>query len=197
MLPPYLLNVEPAGLQRHVEAICAAVGIGVIVYNRDNSVYATATVQRLADKCPNLIGFKDGVGDVEQLVSVRQALGDRLVYIGGMPTAEVYAAPYVAAGFTTYSSAIFNFIPNTAMRFYRAVRADDATTTNDMLRRFFMPYLALRNRRRGYAVSIVKAGLRLVGRPAGPVRPPLTDLPDAELRELRDILAAAFGSTFD
>lgn len=193
VLPPYLMNVEQEGLRRHIEAICRSVGIGVIVYNRDNSLFAVETLERLVESCPNLIGFKDGHGDVEQLVRIRQRIGDRFVYIGGMPTAEVFAVPYFAAGFTTYSSAVFNFIPRLAQKFYAAVRCGDAATTDAMLRGFFLPYTALRNRRRGYAVSIVKAGMRLVGRSAGPVRSPLTDLTDDEMAELQRLLIAAFG----
>lgn len=196
LLPQYLLNVEQEGLRRHVEAVCRSVGIAVVVYNRDNSIFAPETLERLAESCPNLVGFKDGHGDVEQLMRVRQRLGDRLVYIGGMPTAEVFAIPYLAAGFTTYSSAVFNFIPKMAQRFYRAVRSGDTSTTGPLLKNFFEPYLALRNRRRGYAVSIVKAGMRVVGRPAGPVRPPLTDLTDAETDELRQIIIRGVGENF-
>jgi len=193
VLPPYLLNVEQAGLEAHIDAICRAIGIGVILYNRDNSIYATDTVARLADRHANLIGFKDGHGDVEQLVRVRQAMGDRLVLIGGMPTAETYAVPYFAAGFTTYSSAVYNFIPKIAQRFYAAVKSGDSTSTDEILQKFFIPYIALRNRKRGYAVSIVKAGMKIMGRPAGPVRPPLTDLSPAELEDLGQILHSAFG----
>ena len=194
VLPPYLLNVEQDGLQAHIDAICRAVGIGVILYNRDNSIYAAETVARLAERHANLIGFKDGHGDVEQLVRVTRLLGERLLYIGGMPTAEVFAVPYFAAGFTTYSSAIYNFIPAVAQRFYAAVKAGDRRTTDELLRSFFVPYIALRNRRRGYAVSIVKAGMRIMGRSAGQVRPPLTDLTEAETAELKGIIASAFGA---
>jgi 5-dehydro-4-deoxyglucarate dehydratase len=193
VLPPYLLNVEQAGLEAHVDAICRAVGIGVIPYNRDNSIYATDTIARLADRHANLVGFKDGHGDVEQLVRVRQTMGDRLVLIGGMPTAETYAVPYFAAGFTTYSSAVYNFIPKIAQRFYAAVKSGDARITDEILQKFFMPYIALRNRKRGYAVSIVKAGMKIMGRSAGPVRPPLTDLMPSEVEELSTIIRTAFG----
>jgi len=192
VLPPYLLNVEQAGLEAHIDAICRAVGIGVIVYNRDNSIYSTDTVARLADRHANLVGFKDGHGDVEQLVRVRQTMGDRLVLIGGMPTAETYAVPYFAAGFTTYSSAVYNFMPKIAQRFYAAVKSGDTKITDEILQKFFMPYIALRNRKRGYAVSIVKAGMKIMGRSAGPVRPPLTDLAPAELEDLGKILHSAF-----
>jgi 5-dehydro-4-deoxyglucarate dehydratase len=76
------------------------------------------------------------------------------------------------------------------------VRSGDTSTTGPLLKNFFEPYLALRNRRRGYAVSIVKAGMRVVGRPAGPVRPPLTDLTDAETDELRQIIIRGVGENF-
>ena len=54
-----------------------------------------------------------------------------------------------------------------------------------------MPYISIRNRVKGYAVSIVKAGVRAVGRPAGAVRSPLTDLKPAEYEELRKLIERA------
>ena len=122
------------------------------------------TLARLVEACPNLIGFKDGHGDIEMVWKITTLIGDRLAYVGGMPTAEVFATPYYAAGVTTYSSAVYNFIPKAALAFYAALRAGDPETTQAMLRRFFYPYLAIRNRGRGYAVSIVKAGMRVMGR---------------------------------
>lgn len=193
VLPPYLLNVEQEGLCRHLDAICSATGIGVFLYNRDNALYTASTVARLAEKHKNLIGFKDGLGDVEQLVRIRQIMGDRLVYVGGMPTAEVFAVPYLAAGFSTYSSAVYNFVPKMAQTFYKAVRANDTATTDRLLQKFFIPYIELRNRKRGFAVSIVKAGMRIVGKSAGPVRSPLTDLDAEETAILKRIMTDALG----
>jgi 5-dehydro-4-deoxyglucarate dehydratase len=140
-----------------------------------------------------LIGFKDGVGDIETMSSIYMAMGDRFAYLGGLPTAEVYAAAYKALGTPVYSSAVFNFIPKTAMDFYHAVAKDDMTTQHKLLREFFMPYLAIRNKTQGYAVSIVKAGATLVGHSAGPVRAPLSDLKPAEMEQL-DTLIKKLGS---
>ncbi len=176
LLPHYLIQAEQEGLYRHFVAICRAIGIGAVVYHRDNCLFELDTVQRLADACPNLIGFKDGHGNVEQLTCLRGALGDRLVYVGGMPTAEVFAAANRAIGVSTYSSAIFNFAPEYAQRFFAAIHSGDDALTGEAVQSFFIPYLAIRNQRRGYAVSIIKAALRVVGRPAGPVRAPLLDL---------------------
>jgi 5-dehydro-4-deoxyglucarate dehydratase len=188
LLPPYLMFAEQAGLITHVKAVCDAVGIGVIVYNRDNAILTAESLEKLCEMCPNLIGFKDGVGDVDKVIEITTRLKDRLVYIGGMPTHEAYAQAYFAAGVTTYSSAVFNFVPDLAQQFYSALRAGEQSTVDQILKSFFFPLVALRNRKKGYAVSIIKAGLKAVGRDPGPVRPPLTDLTTEEVSMLEHIL---------
>jgi 5-dehydro-4-deoxyglucarate dehydratase len=190
LLPHYLTEAGQEGLCAHVEAVCRSVDFGVIVYNRAQSRLLPDTLARLAERNPNLVGFKDGIGDIELMSSIYHRMGDRFAYLGGLPTAEVYAAAYKALGTPVYSSAVFNFIPKTAMAFYEAVRSDDLATQHRLLKSFFMPYLAIRNRMPGYAVSIVKAGARLVGRSAGSVRPPLTDLRESEMAELQQLIAA-------
>jgi 5-dehydro-4-deoxyglucarate dehydratase len=135
------------------------------------------------------VGFKDGVGEIERMTRIYSRLGNRLTYIGGLPTAETFALPYLEMGVTTYSSAIFNFLPNFANDFYAAVRRRDHAKVFASLRECVLPYIEIRNRRKGYAVSIVKAGMKAIGRPAGPVRPPLTDLTPAELEELTRLIA--------
>ena len=122
------------------------------------------------------------------MVSIYRKLGDRFSYLGGLPTAEVYAGAYKALGTPVYSSAVFNFVPQLAMDFYHATASGDTATTNRLLDEFFLPYLEIRNRKGGYAVSIVKAGARLVGHGAGPVRPPLTDLTAEEDQMLLDLI---------
>lgn len=190
VLPHYLTEADQEGVVRHIEAICRSVGIGVIVYNRAVCRLGADALAGLAERCPNLVGFKDGIGDIELMTTIRRKLGDRFAYLGGLPTAEVYAAAYRAIGVPVYSSAVFNFIPRTAMAFYRALRSGDTATCDHLLDTFFLPYLAIRNRRAGYAVGIVKAGARLVGRSAGPVRPPLVDCTDAEHEMLRPLIEA-------
>ncbi len=190
LLPHYLTEAGQEGLAAHVEAICKSVKFGVIVYNRAQSRLLPETLEGLAERNPNLVGFKDGIGDIELMSSIYQRMGDRFAYLGGLPTAEVYAAAYKALGTPVYSSAVFNFIPKTAMDFYEAVRTDDLSTQHRLLKSFFMPYLAIRNRIPGYAVSIVKAGAKLVGHDAGPVRTPLTDLKEGEMADLQQLITA-------
>jgi len=191
LLPHYLTEASQDGLAAHVRNVCRAVGIGVIVYNRGACRLQPATLERLAEECPNLVGFKDGIGDIELMVSIRRRLGDRFAYLGGLPTAEVFAPAYRAMGVPVYSSAVFNFLPRTAMRFYNALSSGDDKTVGLLLDRIFLPFIELRNRGAGYAVSLVKAGARLVGRDAGPVRPPLTELMPSEREALAVLIERA------
>ena len=189
LMPPYLTESSQAGLVEHVTQVCQATGLGVVVYSRANAVLHDEAVATLADRNPTMIGFKDGVGSIEQMTRTYARVGDRLMYVGGLPTAETFALPLLQLGVSTYSSALFNFVPQWAIEFYDAVRAQDRDEVYRRLREFVLPYLDIRDRTPGYAVSIVKGGLAAIGRPAGPVRPPLTDLRDSEVAELRDLIA--------
>jgi 5-dehydro-4-deoxyglucarate dehydratase len=94
----------------------------------------------------------------------------------------VYAAAYKALGTPVYSSAVFNFIPRTAMDFYHAV----PPTTRDAGPPAERLLSALPDDPQSHA------GLRRQHRQgggcdrrrAGPVRPPLTDLVAEEVNEL-------------
>jgi 5-dehydro-4-deoxyglucarate dehydratase len=189
LLPPYLVRCEQEGLYHHIRAVCSAVSIAVIPYSRDNAVIAPDTVLRLADNCPNLIAVKDGTGDVASVSSLTDRAGERLIVINGAPTAEVFAPQYRELGVHSYSSAVFTFLPLVARHFFTALRSGDQALTSAMLGEFFAPLVELRNRKRGYAVSIVKAGLRVAGMPAGPVRAPLVDLEADEESSLASLVA--------
>jgi 5-dehydro-4-deoxyglucarate dehydratase len=192
-LPPYLIVAEQEGLYRHYRQIAESVGVGVLLYHRDNALFTPDTIQRLAE-IPTVVGFKDGFGNLEQFTRIRLAVGDRLAWINGMPTAEMTFPAFHACGATAYTSALSNFIPHVSLRFYRAVIEGDWETADAILTTVIEPLCRLRDRKRGYAISYVKAAVTLSGRlapdGAGPVRPPVVDLAPAEVEELRSILDA-------
>lgn len=189
LLPHYLIDAPQEGLYEHIRTVYQATGMGVMVYNRDNAILRADTLARLCDECPNLVGFKDGSGDIGLVREITATIGDRLTYLGGMPTAELFAEAYLGAGFTTYSSAVFNFVPDLAVSFYKALRAGERKTCEKILRDFFYPFMKIRNRREGYAVSAIKAGVRLQGFNVGPVRPPLSDLTREEEEMLEKLIS--------
>lgn len=186
-MPPYLLVSEQEGLYQHYRQVADAVKIGVILYQRDNAVFNPDTVARLAE-IPNVVGFKDGHGDMERLIRIRLAVGERLFLLNGMPTAELSAQAFYGVGCTTYSSAVFNFVPEIAHAFFGALSAGDQAECARLLNGFYVPFGKLRDKAKGYAVSLIKAGLTVTGRPMGGVRAPLLDPTEAQVEELRAIV---------
>ncbi|KHQ52883.1 5-dehydro-4-deoxyglucarate dehydratase [Mameliella sp. AT18] len=189
LLPHYLIGAPQDGIEAHIRTVCNATNMGVIVYNRGQSVVSADTLARLAEECPNLIGFKDGTGDIDTVRRITIGLGDRLAYVGGMPTHELFAQAFRGAGVDTYSSAVFNFVPETALEFHAAFQAGDDAKCERMLTDFYYPFARVRDRKTGYAVSAIKAGVALRGFDTGPVRSPLTDLTGEE----REMLKAVIG----
>lgn len=190
LLPHYLIGAPQDGIEAHIRTVCKSTNMGVIVYNRGQSVVSAETLMRLADDCPNLIGFKDGTGDIDTVKRITVGLGDRLAYVGGMPTHELYAQAFRGAGVDTYSSAVFNFVPETALAFHAAFLAKDDAKCEQMLRDFYYPFAKIRDRKTGYAVSAIKAGVALRGFETGPVRAPLTDLTGEEREMMAELISS-------
>ncbi|WP_457807919.1 5-dehydro-4-deoxyglucarate dehydratase [Kushneria sp. EE4] len=187
LMPPYLTECSQEGIVEYAAEICNSTSLNVIYYNRANGALEAQAVKALADRCPNLIGLKDGRGDIQSLNTTIKTVGDRLIYIGGVPTAEIFAEAYLSIGVNTYSSAVFNFVPEMAVHFYKSLRAGDHETVARLTSDFFIPFVELRDTCRGYAVSLVKAGAAQVGYPGGNVRAPLT-MPNAEEVEKLKVL---------
>ncbi len=195
LLPPYLVQPEQEGLYRHVRAVADATGLGLLLYHRDNALYSVETVTRLAE-LPTVVGFKDGHGNLEQFGRTVLAVGDRLAYMNGMPTAEMTYPSFHALGCRGYSSALSNFAPHVTLKFHAAVESGDIQVQREILSRVIEPILRVRDLRKGYAVSYVKAAVNLLGKlgpnGAGPVRAPLTDLPEEHLTLLKKVLDDLF-----
>ncbi|WP_422102569.1 5-dehydro-4-deoxyglucarate dehydratase [Vreelandella sp.] len=191
LMPPYLTECPQDGLVEYARQICDATSINVIYYNRGNGILTAASVQALADACPNLIGLKDGKGDIQALNTIIKTVGNRLVYVGGVPTAEIFAEAYLSIGVNTYSSAVFNFVPEMAVTFYKELRQGNKELVKQITNDFFIPFVDIRDRKAGYAVSLIKAGAAIVGRPAGSVRAPLTMPTNDECQQLEALIEVA------
>ncbi|PRY65269.1 5-dehydro-4-deoxyglucarate dehydratase [Vreelandella songnenensis] len=191
LMPPYLTECPQDGLVEYARQICDSTAVNVIYYNRGNGVLDARSVQALADACPNLIGLKDGKGDIQALNKIIKTVGNRLVYVGGVPTAEIFAEAYLSIGVNTYSSAVFNFVPDMAVTFYRALRGGDKAVVKQITNDFFIPFIDLRDQKSGYAVSLIKEGADIIGRPAGSVRAPLTMPTPEQRQQLEQLIEAA------
>ncbi|SFU63535.1 5-dehydro-4-deoxyglucarate dehydratase [Halomonas korlensis] len=188
LMPPYLTECPQDGLVEYARQICDATSLNVVYYNRGNGILDAASVVELADRCTNLIALKDGKGDMQALNKIVKTVGDRLVYIGGVPTAEIFAEAYLSIGVNTYSSAVFNFVPDMAVTFYQALRKGNREAVKQITNDFFIPFVDLRDRKAGYAVSLIKAGAAIIGRPAGSVRAPLSMPTSEECQQLETLI---------
>ena len=191
-MPPYLVLPDQRGLVRHYTALVEATRLPVVLYQRDNAVLTPRTVVELA-RHPRVIGLKDGVGDLDLLQrtvsAVRTELPDRdFLFFNGLPTAELTAPAYHGLGVRLYSSAVFAFLPEVALAFRAALVAGDDARVRRLLDGFYRPLVELRNEGRGYAVSLVKAGVRLRGLDVGEVRPPLAEPTPRHLARLAELI---------
>lgn len=188
VLPHYLVGAPQAGLVRQVAEVAGRTSLPLIVYQRDQVKYTAASVAEIA-KLPNVVGLKDGHGDLDQLQRLRLAVPPDFLFLNGVPTAELQAKSYRALGITAYSSAVHAFAPEIAKAFFAGLRDGDEATVDQLLAQFYWPLVELRDRQRGYAVALVKAGARLRGQRVGPVRAPLVDPTPDDLAELEKLLS--------
>ncbi|MEU8355185.1 5-dehydro-4-deoxyglucarate dehydratase [Nonomuraea sp. NPDC048882] len=196
LMPPYLVTGPAAGLVRYVREVVDAAGLPCVMYQRGNARFTPAAVAELA-RHPGVIGFKDGLGDFDLLqriiLTVRASAGEDFTFFNGLPTAELTVPAYRGIGVNLYSSAVFAFAPEIALAFNKAVTGGDEVMVRRLLTDFYLPLVELRDLVPGYAVSLVKAGVRLRGLEVGGVRAPLADPVPEHLRALERLIATGLG----
>ncbi|MFJ9627949.1 5-dehydro-4-deoxyglucarate dehydratase [Streptomyces sp. NPDC091280] len=187
VLPHYLVAAPQDGLVAQLEQLAARTRLPLIAYQRGQVAFTASSLRRIAG-IPGVIGLKDGHSDLDRLQRLTLAAPEGFLFFNGAATAEIQARAYATVGVPAYSSAVHAFAPEIANTFFTALRDGDDKTVERLLREFYVPFVELRDRVPGYAVSLVKAAARLRGRPVGPVRAPLTDPTAADLADLTALL---------
>jgi 5-dehydro-4-deoxyglucarate dehydratase len=193
LMPPYLVSAPAHGTARYVAAVAERTDLPLIVYQRNNAVFTERTAVEVA-ALPTVVGFKDGLGDIDRMhrvvLAVKSDVDDQFQFFNGLPTAELTVPAYRAIGVDLYSSAVFCFAPDISLAFYRAIQSGDDSVARRLLIEFYCPLATLRDQVPGYAVSLIKGGVRQSGLDAGGVRPPLVDPTREHLVELDRIVTA-------
>lgn len=191
ILPPYLVPGEQAGLAEYFKAIAESTNLNAIVYQRDNISLSISTLEALAE-VPQVVGVKDGLGNMELNTLLTQTFRKRFSWLNGMPLAEVTMPAYIPLGFDSYSSAISNYIPHISRKFYNSVLSGDQETVNDIYQHVILPINNIRRQRKGYAVSLIKAGMEIMGMSVGQtVRLPILPVEKEHYAEMETILKNA------
>jgi len=185
VVTPYYNKPPQAGLVRHFTAVADAVGLPVMLYDiphRAGVPIATETLVRLAER-PNIVAVKDAKGDFAGSADVLRRTG--LAYYSGEDAAIL---PLLSIGAVGVVGTSTHFIgPQTKAMIEAYERGDTAGAL--ALHRQLLPLFTGIFRTQG--TILVKAGLRALGLPAGPVRSPLVDATEAETNQLLEDAAAA------
>lgn len=185
-LPPYYPNADETGLLEYYAAIGAATPLPLFIYSRDWVNPSPEWVERLAAKVPSLIAWKDGQGDVRRYQQIINRLGDRLYWIGG--AGDDCVAAYYSIGIRTYTSSIATVAPRLSVELHNVASTGNSARLSDLMSEYVIPLYAMRARRRGYEVTVMKEMMNIAGLAAGPVRPPLPRLRNEEVTELKTMM---------
>lgn len=186
VLPPYYSNAPEEGLFAYYETIGKATGLPLMIYSRDWANFSPDQVSRLADRVPTLAAWKDGQGNGMRYGRIMQKVGDRLAWLGGL--GDDCVPVYFAVGVQAYTSSISNISPKVSLALAKAGMAHDFTALNSLMNRFVNPLYALRERVKGYEVAVMKTAMEMMGKPAGPVRPPLENTRPQDIKDLEQIV---------
>ena len=179
--PPYYPQADDDGVVEYYRAIGAATPLGLLIYSRDWFHPGAALVQRLAET-PTLIAWKDGQGDIRRLQILMSRVGDRLRWVGGAGDDMVPA--YYSIGIRAFTSSVSNVSMRVAHALHDLASRGDSGI-QPLMDDLIVPLYAMRARRRGYEVTVMKELMNLVGLAGGGVRPPLPRIAKADLEELR------------
>ncbi len=188
VLPPYYSNAPEEGLFAYYEAIGAATGLPIMIYSRDWANFSPEQVARLAERVPNLAAWKDGQGNGMRYQRIMQKVGNRLAWLGGL--GDDCVPTYFAVGVQAYTSSISNISPEVSLALADAGMKHDFARLTDLMERYVQPLYALRERVKGYEVSVMKTAMEMLGMPAGPVRPPLENTRPRDIEDLREVMKA-------
>jgi 5-dehydro-4-deoxyglucarate dehydratase len=183
--PPYYPSPDDEGVVAYYRGIAEATPLGMLIYSRDWFNPGPPLVERLA-QIPNLVGWKDGQADIRRYQMIRERVGERLHWIGG--AGDDMVPGYYAIGIRTYTSSIANVAPRLSLRLHELASAGPSEELTRLMNELVIPLYALRARRKGYEVSVMKAMMDMLGQAGGPVRPPLVNLKPDELESLRAML---------
>jgi 4-hydroxy-tetrahydrodipicolinate synthase len=185
VVTPYYNKPPQAGIAKHFRTVADAVGLPVMVYDiphRAGVAIATETMCRIAEH-ERIVAVKDAKGDL--VASSWVTARTDLAYYSGDDAATL---PLLSIGGVGLVGTSTHFTGAMVLDMITAYERGDITTALALHRKALPLFTGIF---RVPGTMLVKAGLKLRGLPAGPVRSPLVDATEAETNQLREDAAAA------
>ncbi|RLF23355.1 MAG: 4-hydroxy-tetrahydrodipicolinate synthase [Thermoprotei archaeon] len=184
ILPPYYYLADVVA---HYREIGKAIDIGIIIYNNPEVVHVKLSpdvIKNIVDEVENVVGIKDCTEDLRMVSKVMRLVGDEVAVLCG--TGESLAPFFYLLGSPGTYSSIVNFAPQFPIEMHKAAMRGDYEKVMEIHRKIspLMDFIA----EHGPFIRVIKGAMNILGRPAGPVRYPLTPLTKEEERMLKSIL---------
>ncbi len=185
VVTPYYSCPPQEALRTHLRSVADSVGLPLMLYDipgRAGAALTTETLVRLAEH-PRIVALKDAKGNVAETSWVL-ARSDLAVYSGD----DVLTLPLAAVGAVGVVGVVTHVAGpqvRAMLLHHEAGRVAEARALHHQLMPVFTGFF------RTQGVILVKAALKELGLPAGPVRLPLMNATADELEQLRDDCLAA------
>ncbi|MFS1300163.1 4-hydroxy-tetrahydrodipicolinate synthase [Streptosporangium longisporum] len=185
LVTPYYSKPPQEGIYRHFVTVADATALPVMLYDipgRSGVPIHSGTLARLA-RHERIVAVKDAKGDLYEGSQVIASTG--LAYYSGD---DAFNLPWLSVGAVGCVSVIGHVVGAEIAAMIEAYRAGDVAGALAIHRRL-LPVISGIMMQAGGAI-MAKAALGMVGRPVGPVRPPLAEATGEQLTRLREDLIA-------
>lgn len=177
---PYYNKASQKGLITHFTAIANSVKVPIILYNvpsRTGVSIAIDTLKELA-KVENIVAIKEASGDISYTAKVAAEIPELYIYSGN----DDMIVPVMSLGGKGVISVLANVCPKETHEMCQAYLDGDCRKATKMQ----LEYLELCNKLFIEVNPIpVKTALNLMGKNAGNLRLPLTDMEEKNLESLK------------
>lgn len=185
VIVPYYNKPNQEGCFQHFKAVASSTSLPVILYNvpgRTGGNLLPATVKRVVEACPNVVGIKEASGNLEQASEIRRLLPkDFLLYSGD----DSLTLPILAIGGVGVISVASHVIGKELKEMITAFCQGD-TAKAEALHTQYFPVM------KDMFITVnpipVKTCVRMMGLPAGTFRLPMVEASDAERAHLEALL---------
>jgi 4-hydroxy-tetrahydrodipicolinate synthase len=187
VLPVSYWALTERQIVQHYRSIGDAIGIPIMAYNnpaRSGVDMSPELLVGMFESIDNVAMVKESTGDLSRMLRIAELSDGLLPFYNGSNPLVLDA---LRAGATGWCTAAPNLSPQPCIDLYNLVCAGDsekAQSLYDDLKPLLEIIVA------GGLATTVKAGLKLLGVPAGDPRPPLLPLDEQGRAELRGLLAA-------
>jgi 4-hydroxy-tetrahydrodipicolinate synthase len=183
VVTPYYSKPPQAGLLRHFTSVADSTDLPVMLYDIPPRSVVPIEVETLvrAAEHPRIVAVKDAKGDLGA-VAWTLARTDLAYYSGE----DMLNLPLLALGAVGVVSVVGHLVGQRLAELIAAVEAGDLARAREINNGLLPVYTGIF---RTQGAILVKAALRELHLPSGPVRPPLVDATPEQVAQLRKDLA--------